>query len=153
MAVRPCRPLLREVVIEQIRERLAIVTDYPCVAVDKAVEAVQEIIAPPYTELLGQTGRPVGFIDFVGVVEESMGIRRVAGRERRVDMLKIVGYGQRVEVVDDPSFTTGSGPLHALTGTAHEERDHALAVLVGRLETSYGSQFCVFLFFIGNLEG
>ena len=47
MTVCPCRPLLREVVIEQVRECLAIVTDHLCVAVDKAIKAVQEVVASP----------------------------------------------------------------------------------------------------------
>ena len=56
-------------------------------------------------------------------------------------------------MIDHPSLATGSGSLHALTGTANEERDHALAVLVGSFKASHGSQPRVFLFFVGHGKG
>lgn len=56
MTMRPGHPLLRKVVIEHIREGLAIVAHDLRVAIDELVDTVHEVIAAPLLKRLQQTG-------------------------------------------------------------------------------------------------
>ena len=134
VAVAPCRPLLREVLQQQLCQRLAVVARHLRIAVEKLRQAVFKSVAAAAAELLEQRRGPVGVIHLVAVVEEDGGHApfRIAGK-RLLEAFEIVRHGGGIEVVHHPALASRRGTLHLLPRAALVEHDDAALAAVARL--------------------
>ena len=131
VAVGPADPLLCEVLVEQVAERLAIVGQHLVAVVLQSQQFVQvfaEVVAAPFLKLVEERGCPVGAIHLIGVVEESVGVGDARRCKGFLEALQIVLHGLAVEVVYHPSLATRGGALHLLHGAAQLHADVVLSV-------------------------
>ena len=149
----PCSPLFGEIVQQHLSQGLAIIAHNDCVAIQELGELVLQFVAVHIFELCQQGRSPVGAIHFVAVVEESMWKRCSRSRKGAVDVCQIMGYGSRVEVVDDVAFASRRSTLHHLSGAALVECDDAFLLGGSCHRISLDDfQFGEFALFLGQGE-
>ena len=112
MTVSPGRPLLSEILQQQIGKGFTIVRDELHISVGKRQQMVFQPVATTLVELLEERRSPGSIGHLIAVVEEGVGIRRMGTLKGILNMLQIVGHSLTVEMVDDQSFTSGSCTLH-----------------------------------------
>ena len=107
-----------------------------------------QLIAPALLELLKDRRCPVGSIDLVAVVEESVWIGNVIVCKSLLETLQIVLHSLGIEMVDHPPFSTRCSPIHQLLGTCHidgEDLPSALTILRFPCQHIVGYQACEIL--------
>ena len=120
VAVCPVDPLQREVLIEQVGERLTVVGQHLVAIVHVAQQLCHvflQVVAATFFELIEKGWCPVGFIHLVGIVEEGVWPCYARLLESLVKAVQVVAHGIAVEMVDDPSLTAWRCALHLLLGT------------------------------------
>ena len=127
VGVRPGRPLLREVLKQQVAECLTVVAQDLCVPLLEHGQIVFEPIASALFKLFEQGGCPCGGLHLVRVVEERVRVGGVGAFESLLDVPEVVAHGLFVEMVDDPALATRGSALHLHHAIAHEEGHHVPA--------------------------
>ena len=132
VAVCPCRPLLGEVLQQQVAQCLAVVGYRLHVARCQFRQVLFQLVAAPFLKLFEEGRGPCGLCHLVGVVEERMRIRCLCAFESLFNVAQVVGYGMAVEVVDDQSFPAGCSALYLHDTIAHIQCYDAPCVVVRR---------------------
>ena len=125
MLMRPGRPLLGEVLQQQVAEGLAVVAHNLRVALLEQQQIVLQTVAAPLLKLVEEGRRPRGLAHLVGVVEESMGVGGLRALEGCLDVGEVVTDGLAVEMVYHQSLTAWRSPLH-LHHTVADMQGHDL---------------------------
>ena len=132
MAVCPCRPLSGEILQQHLSQSLTVVTDSLPVSIYKQLKTVLQAVTPPLLKLLRKCWCPIGTVYLITVVEECVWERCIGLCESLLDMLEVMGYSRRVEMVDYETLTTWSRTFHLLSCPALiESYDSLPATILG----------------------
>ena len=124
----PFGPLFGEVMEQHVAQGFTVIAYHHSIAIEELREFILQFISVIFLEFCQEVRSPVGAIHFVAVIEEGMRIWSLRCNEGAVDVLQIIGHSCRVEVVDNVSFSSRSGTLHLLSGTALIEGDDAFLI-------------------------
>ena len=104
--VRPCCPLFCKVLEQHIAQGFTVIAYHYGIAIEELWELILQFVSVVFLKFCQEGRSPVGTIYLVAVIEEGMRIWSLGCHEGAVDVLQIISYGSRVEMVDNVSLSS-----------------------------------------------
>ena len=129
--VGPCRPLLCEILQQQVGQCLAVVADHLHVGTHQFGQVFFQFVAASLLELFEERRCPCGISHLIAVVEECVRVGGTRAFKGLLNVTKIIRHSLAVKMVDNQSLTAGSCPFHLHDSVTDVQGDDAPLSSIG----------------------